>query len=113
MQSRATSGGAEIAGSSRDRWKFVRGYAALLREKSDQARIWLVRRKASHGRSRDSAAKLNGGDNFFQARDGGARKGFAVELHAETAFLRIRDLDRGGVLSRATEKEFTQTIASP
>ena len=112
MQGRAASGGAEIAGGSRDGRKFVRGNTTLFGEERDEAWIWLVSCKTSYSGSSDSAAELNGGDGFLHARDGGARKRFAVELDIEAAFLRIRDLDRGGVLSRATKKEFTQTIAS-
>jgi hypothetical protein len=56
--------------------------------------------------------QLDGGENFFHARDGGPRKRFAVELHVQAAFLRSVDLNGGCVLARATEKKIAETVAS-
>src|SRR5260370_22537662 len=111
MQGGAAGGGAEIAGHSGDRGKSGEGNAALLGEQGNEARVRLVRRKTADGTARDAAAQLNGGNNFFQAGDRRARKGFTIELHGETAILRIADVDCGSVLSRTAEEEFTEAIA--
>lgn len=110
MKGRAARGGTEIAGSAGDRRKYVWGDTTLFREKGHEAGIGLMRRKASHGSARDSAAQLNGGDRFFHAGDGRAGKGFTVELHGEATIFRIIDLNRRCVLPRATEKKIAEPI---
>src|SRR5258708_17554494 len=111
MLGRGVGGGAEIAGHSGNRRKSAEGNAALLGEQGNEARVRLVRRKTADGAARDAAAQLNGGNNFFQAGDRRAGKCFAVELHGETAILRIADLDSGSVLARTAEEEFTDAGA--
>src|SRR5713226_6884867 len=112
MQGRAARGRAEIAGSFGDGRKSAGRNAALLREQSHEARIWLVRCKTADGAARDATAHLDRGKNFFHAGNRPTRKGFAVELHVETAVFRIADLDGGSVLARATKNKFTEKIAS-
>ena len=68
--------------------------------------------ETTHGSSRDATAQLDGGENFFHARDGGPRKRFAVELHFQASFLRSADLNGGRVLARTTEKKIAETVAS-
>src|SRR5258708_25086943 len=111
MLGRGVGGGAEIAGNSGDCRKSAEGNAALLGEQGKEARVRLVRRKTADGAARDAAAQLNGGNNFFHAGDRRARKGLTIELHGETAILRIADVDCGTVLSRTAEEEFTEAIA--
>src|SRR6266481_99033 len=74
VERRAAHGRAEIAGSSRDGRKQFWGNAALFCEERNETRIRLMRGETSHGSSLDAAAQLHGGENFFHARDGGARK---------------------------------------
>src|SRR5258708_32428390 len=98
MLGRGVGGGAEIAGNSGDCRKSAEGNAALLGEQGNEARVRLVRRKTADGAARDAAAQLNGGNNFFQAGDRRAGKSFGVEMHRETALLRIADPESGHVL---------------
>src|SRR5216684_3264774 len=111
MQGRATSGRAEIAGNLGDRGKSAGRNAALLREQSHEAGIWLVRRERADGMARDAAAHFDGGNYFFHACDRRARKGFTVELHVEAAILRIADLDSRSVLTCTAEEEFPEAVA--
>ena len=99
VKCRAAHGRAEIAGSLRDGRKNLWGNATLFCEERNETRIRLMRRETSDGGSRDATAQLHGGEHFFHARDGGARKGFAVELHVEASVSGTRDLDRGSVVA--------------
>ncbi len=99
VECRAAHGRAEIAGSFSDGRKNFGGNTALFCEESNKTRIRLMRGKTSDVSSRDAAAQLHGGEHFFHARDGGARKGFAVELHVEASVSGTRDLDRGSVVA--------------
>src|SRR5260370_12826838 len=69
MQSRAASGGAKVAGCPGDRRKGAWRNAALLREQSHEAGIWLVRGKRADGTARNAAAPLHACHNLFQAGD--------------------------------------------
>ena len=103
VKRRAAHGRAEIAGSFRDGRKSFGGNAALFCEESNETRIRLMRGKTADGSSRDAAAQLHGGENFFHARDSGAGQSFAVKLHVEASVLGSRDLDRGSVMSCAAK----------
>jgi len=70
-----------------------------------------VRRETAYGGARNPAAEFDGRENLFHSVDRGARKGFAVEPHVESALLRIADLDGGSVLSGAAEEKIAQGIA--
>src|SRR5260370_36439374 len=107
----AAGGGAGVAGSSAAGRKSAEGNAALLGEQGKEGGVRLLVRKPADGTARDAAAQLNGGNNFFHAGDRRARKGFTIELHGETAILRIADVDSGSVLARTAEEEFTEAIA--
>ena len=86
VKGRAAGGGAKISGSSRDGRKSFRRDAALLREQLHEARIWLVSGKPADGSAGNSATQLDRVNHFFHARDGCARKRFAVKLHIEAAY---------------------------
>ena len=103
VECRAAHGRAEIAGSFRDGRKQFWGNAALFCEERHEAWIWLMRGKTSDGSSRDAAAQLHGGENFFHARDGRAGKSFAVKLHFEASIIGIGHLDGGSVLACAAK----------
>src|SRR6266446_3603727 len=103
VEGRAAHGRAEIARSFRDGRKGVRGNTALFCEECNETWIRLMRGKTSDGSSRDAAAQLHGGENFLHARDGGARKSFAVKLHVEASVLGIGHLDHGSEVTCATK----------
>ena len=103
VECRAAHGRAEIAGSLRDGRKQFWGNAALFCEESNETRIRLMGGKTADGGSRNSAAQLHGGEDFFQARDGGTGKRFAVKLHFEASIIGIGHMNRRSVLACAAK----------
>ncbi len=101
-----TGGRAEIPGVARNGRKFFQRHATLLGEQGDESRVRLMRGEASHSRAGNTAAELDGVENFFEARDGRAGEGLAVEVHIEAASRSIIDSNGRGILPGAAEEEF-------
>src|ERR1700730_16136073 len=111
MESGAAGGGTEIAGGARDwRERFYR-YATHFSQERKQTRIRLMRSERPDGAAWDSTKLFEGGKNPFHARDGGARKSFAVEHYVERAISAVFDLDRFRILACTAEKKFAQAIS--
>src|SRR5229473_183509 len=110
MQGRATHGRTKIVGNTRNGRKRFWRNTALLGKQGHQAGIRLVGRETADGTSRNAAAQLHRCNHFFHACDRRAGKSLAVKLHIEAAIFCIADLDRSGILPRATKDKVSKNI---
>jgi hypothetical protein len=70
----------------------------------------LVRGEGADGGARDGAEFFESGDDFFEARNCGARERFAFEDYGEATVEIAFDFDGFGVLIGAAEEEVADAV---
>ena len=70
-----------------------------------------MRGETAYGCARYPAPQFNRSDDFLQARDGCARKRFAIELEVEAAIFLVHHLNRRGILPHTAEQELADAIS--